>query len=343
MPTDLNIQSGLSAVLGRMKKRYPQHANRISALDDPCLRKLVYMRTAWDKASDIDDGLQGVFATGQTLEPVIERIASEVGEASSPRWRIVGSQITLKDNLLQKYQISGTIDGLLQVETNDPIEDVNTGELVPVSARWETVAVVDIKTMSPNVYQRINCYDDLCRYPWTKKYRGQLMLYALGYGIDQCCLLLVNKCNLYDMKFVMFPLDYAYCEGLLQKAEAVNAHIDNGTLPDGICDPKECPRCPWFSYCGPDLATGGNLAILDNDDLASILDRMAEIEETANEWAQLAKDRDDMLAGQKGNNLVVGQWLITWSQTNHNPPQWRKTITRMVQNGGAHGLTPHTA
>lgn len=306
---DIDINAGLSSVLERQKRRQPCHVNRISALDDPCLRRLVYMRTAWDKAAPIDDGLAGVFQTGHALEPVIERIVSEVGLNSKPRWRIVGNQMPTNDKLLAMYQISGTIDGLLQVETD---------------GRWQTVAVVDIKTMSPNVYPRLNVYDDLCRYSWTKKYRGQLMLYALAHGLETCTLLLVNKSNLYQMKMLSFPIDMEYLESMLQKAGEINEHIAAGTLPEGICNPKECTSCPWLSYCGPDLTTGNGIQISTDTDLEAILDRMAELEPQAEEYGQLAKDRDDMLI--KGRNLACGRWLITWSQTNHKPPQWRKTI-----------------
>lgn len=309
---DIDIQAGVSEALADKKKRFPQHVNRISGLDDPCLRRLVYARTAWDKAAPIDDGLAGVFATGSTLEPVIERIVSEVGLLSHPHWRIVGSQVTLNDKLLAKYQISGTIDGLLQVELAD---------------KWSTVAVVDIKTMSSNIYPRINCYDDLCRYSWTRRYRGQLMLYALGYGIDTCCLLLVNKNNLYQMKLVSFPLDYDYAEGLLQRAQKVNDAIAADSLPAGINDPKECTRCQWYAHCQPDLTTGGNMQIIDNADLEAVLDRMAELEPQADEYADLERQRDDMLI--KGQDAAVGRWLVTWKQTQGAKPQWRKTIARM--------------
>ncbi len=153
--------SGLKEVLQRKKKTFPQHVNRISSLDDPCLKKLYYMRTAWDKATEISDYVQGIFATGNILEPVIGRILSEIGEASTPRWRIIGAQMTTYDALFKQYQISGTIDGLLQVETADG---------------WVTIAVIDIKTMDPNVYRMINDYESLGRYSWTRRYRGQLQL-----------------------------------------------------------------------------------------------------------------------------------------------------------------------
>jgi len=110
------IQAGIHAVLQPRKKLYPVHVNRISALDEPCLRRLFYMRASWDKQGERDDGFQGILETGSILEPILERIASEVGQASPVKWRIIGNQMPTRSDLLSQYQVSGTIDGLLQVQ-----------------------------------------------------------------------------------------------------------------------------------------------------------------------------------------------------------------------------------
>ncbi len=319
---DIDIKSGLAAVLASNQRRWPCHVNRVSALDDPCLRKLYYMRAAWDKATPIDTGLAGVFATGNILEPVIERIVSEVGAATDPIWRIVGTQTPANDALLKEYQISGTIDGFLQVEER---------------GLFSTIGVVDIKTMSPNIYPRINCYANLSRYPWTRRYRGQLMLYALAHNQERCWLLLVNKGNLYDMKLVGFDVDMGYCDELLAKAKAVNEAIAKGDPPDGVNDPNVCDRCAWLSYCAPDISTGGDLEIMDNPELEVILDRLGELQPTAKEFKDLETQRDSLLA--KGKNIACGRWLVTWKKVivhyklkpaspAREVEQWRKTIRR---------------
>lgn len=315
--------NGISEILKTKKKSFPQHVNRISALDDDCLRRLYYMRHDWDKAEPTDDSLQGIFETGHILEPVIERIVSEVGLLSSPRWRIVGTQTTTNDRLLKEYQISGTIDGFLQVETD---------------GQWVTKGVVDIKTMSPNVYPRINSYADLLKYSWTRKYRGQLMLYALAHNYETCFILMVNKANLYDIKVIEFPVDMAYCDGLLEKAKQVNQAIASETPPQGINDLKECKNCRYFSFCCPSINTGGNMELVDNAELESILDRMAELEPACDEYNELEKMRDALL--QQGKDWTVGNWIIQWKEIQKSfKPQpakdgfvrveWRKTISKV--------------
>jgi len=294
---EIDIKAGISAVLQREKKVFQQHVNRISALDDPCLRRLYYSRHDWDKATETGDSLQGIFETGSILEPVIERIISQIGEASTPQWRIVGSQLSTNDNLLKEYQISGTIDGFVQVK---------------IDRQWVTIGVIDIKTSSPNIFPQINDYASLARYPWTRKYRGQLQLYALAHNLEQCFILFVNKTNLYDMKFVNFPLDMAYCDKLLEKAKKVNDAIETEIPPVGINDPDECRRCKFFSFCCPDISTGGNLEIIDNGELEAILERIADLEPSAKEYKQLEKTRDALLV--KGKDWACGRWLIAWKK-----------------------------
>jgi len=294
----IDMQSALSSFLQTKKKVYPCHVNRISGLDDPCERRLFYKRSAWDKSEPISDGLQGVFETGSVLEPVIERIISEVGQISRPQFRIVGTQSSTKDKLFDQYNISGTIDGFLQTKDGD---------------KWSTVAVIDIKTSSPNVYPQLNSYDDLVRYPWTRKYRGQLMLYSLAHNIDKCAILFVNKGNLYDMKLIMFDLDMGYAEKLLQKAGRINQAIQLNVAPDKINDPDECPRCEFCSYCMPEYTAGEGVEMSDNADLLGAFEQLEELAETKKEIIKLERLRDSLLV--KGHNTVCGKWLVTWTKS----------------------------
>ncbi len=317
MSDTIDITTGIKTVLATRKKRYPQHVNRISSLDDPCLRKLYYMRHDWAEAKETDDGLQGIFETGNILEPIVERIVSEIGLASIPQWRIIGSQIATDDKLLKEYQISGTIDGFLQVKFNNLNE-----------TQWITLGVVDIKTMSQNVYARVQDYESLSRFPWTRRYRGQVMLYSLAHNFERCFLLLVNKSNLFDMRLIEFPTDMEYCEGLLQKAKTVNESIANNEMPQGVNDPDICQKCQFLSFCAPDLSTGGNMEIIDNPELEIVLDRMAELKITADEYRDLEGQRDAMLI--RGKDIMCGQWFVTWKSHDRKGKEvWTKRITRV--------------
>lgn len=313
----ININDAISKFLQGKKKSYPQHVNRISSLDDNCLRRLYYQRANWDKKAETDDRLQGIFETGNVLEPVIERIISEIGELSEPKFRVVGGQTPTNDKLLRDYHISGTIDGILQVYQGD---------------RWQTYAMVDIKTMSPYVFEGIHDYSSLAKHSWTRKYRGQLMLYALAHNIEKCCIIAVNKTNLYDIKFVEFDVDMAYCEELLTKAKQVNEAIANNTPPEGSNTAEECERCDFKAFCCPPLSMGGNLQISTDSELEEVLERISELEPMAAEIKELEKIRDAKLC--KGQDIACGRFLVMWKRSEQQRQAteaktvevWRKKI-----------------
>jgi hypothetical protein len=214
----------------------------------------------------------------------------------------------VSDALFRKYQITGTIDGILQVENE--------------AGQWPNVAVLDGKTMSGNIYPQLNTYQDLGKYPWTRKYRGQLGLYALAFNLEYCAILATNKQNIFQQKFIHWKIDLGYLEGLLQKAQAVNKALDRGEPPPRITDSPVCERCQWLAYCCPNRALTGNLKIVDNGELEAVMDRMSELSEAADEYRDLEKLRDGMLT--KGQDVAVGAWLITWKQSINGA--WRKTI-----------------
>jgi CRISPR/Cas system-associated exonuclease Cas4 (RecB family) len=256
------------------------------------------MRAEWDKAKNPEQGLAGIFATGSELEPIIQRIVSQVGMSSTPRWRLIKAQSETRSELLESHQISGTIDGVLEVEKS-PNE-------------WVRAGVVDIKTMSPNIYPQIKNFEDLQKYPWTAKYPGQLMLYAKAEKEPTCHILAVNKTNLFDMKFISFPVDEDYVKTLLEKADKVNQAIVAKAPPDGINDADECSKCPWYSFCCPPLTTGQELTISEDEELAGLLDQIAELDTMGKMWESLKRDRDAVIEPFKGKSLVCGPWLITW-------------------------------
>lgn len=320
MNTPVNVSEAAASILRRKKRQYPAHVNRISALDSPCNRRLYYMRHDWGKAAPVPDSLQGLFETGNELEPIIEKIVAEVGRAAQPRWRIVGSQTPARDDLFREYQISGTIDGLLQID---------------VDGRWQALGVIDVKTCNPNIYQVLTSYDSLSRYPHTRKWRGQVMLYSLSHNLDRCFILLVNKTNLYDMRLLDFEVDMAYCDRLLEKAKQVNEAVETETPPEKINDPDECPRCPFVAYCKPEYQTGGNLQMIDNDELAAVLDKIDQMADAKARIKELEKVRDAMLT--KGQDVIVGNWMVQWkkvlqnkkAQPAHTVEQWRKKFVRL--------------
>lgn len=292
------IDQGVSSVLKESKERRQQYTNRCSQLGDPCERRLFYHRAAWDQSRPIEDGLAGVFRTGTALEPVIMRNLSDIGERALPPFRIVGQQSVMRDELFDAHQISGTCDGFLQVQ--------------PSLKDWHTVAVVDVKTCSPNIFTTLESIESLNRYPWTAKYKAQLMLYALANNIEWCLLLFVNKSNLWEYKAIPFPLDYEYAESLIQKADRVNAAVAQNAPPPKLNRMDECERCEFRHVCLPELESNGTLELSLDTELEELLLEREALQPSQKRWNQI----DGILKKRlvPGQDLCVGKFVVTWVQ-----------------------------
>jgi len=302
----------------RQSSGYP--TNRCSMLGDPCLRRLFYYRTQWDKLPSTPPSLLGIFATGTRIEPIAISTLNAIGETTNPAFRIVGTQTGIKDNLFSKYNISGTCDGFLQVKDD---------------SAWTTQAVIDIKTANPNIFQNLNDIKSLEKYTWTRKYIPQLTLYALAYDLPRWAIIFVNKNNLFDFKIIEAELDYELAESLLNKAKAVNQAVETNTPPEKLNVKSECMNCPFNPICSPELS-GGDTKIIDNDELYGLLNRRKELLPVAKEFEEVESAINEWLNNNtnKGDNLIIGEFAIEWQRIiiNHKAKeaytseQWRKKI-----------------
>jgi hypothetical protein len=301
-----NILADVQRSLRAEAKLVPHQSNWASTLMDPCERRLVYQRTEWDKAQPPDSRLQGIFETGKRLEKLVLNILNEIGAHSHPVWELLQPASRAKDDLLTQYHIGGIPDCFLRV--------------VPKEGRPQLLGPVEIKTMDPNTFRRIQTAEDMTRQSWTQRYIGQLTLYELAANFDRGWFLLVNKANLYEYRWMELPLDYRLAETLLQKASRVNTHVQQGSLPPKLNDPVECRRCPFACLCGPDHKTGGNLTVIGNPQLEEVLDRLEELKETRQEIGALERQRDKILEDCQGQDVVSGRWMITWTRKEGTTP-----------------------
>lgn len=310
-------------------------SNTASSMGHPCIRHLIYLRTAWDKAAPTNVGLAGVYQTGNELEPLIERILSAAGQAASPRWRIVGSQQELRSELLEEVDISGHPDGIIQVET------AGQDDVVHEALIWKNYGVGDIKTASPNVFNNLHDYDSLKKYFWTEGYKSQLSIYAKGTNQKRCVLIFVNKANLFEVKLIEWDLDEKLVEELLAKARKVNDHIRTKTLPDKINRPDICGRCKFAALCLPELEATEGVTIVADDDLSELLDRWAELEPAKKEFDGLDRKLKKQLVG--GKDIVCGNHMVKWTHVQKKgftvaaTEYWTKKVTSLQVKDNSNG------
>ncbi len=318
-----NIPGDVERWLRRRAKVLPHRSNWASDLADPCLRRLVYHRTCWEKAEPPSPYLEGIFETGRRLENTVIYAMNGIGEHSPLPWELVKPSIPLNDKLLKEHEIGCNPDVYLKV--------------MPEGERPQLLGPVDLKGCNGNTFRTINDPADLDNKPYMRRYPAQVMMYELASNFEIGWLFFYNKDNLFDVKMIPIPLDYGYADTLLATADHVNAHVRAGTLPEQLNVPEECGRCGYRSYCCPACATGGNLKFVDHDELEQTLLRLDELRPEAKEIGSLEKHRDRLLENFKGQDISLGEHIITWKKLSGvHPPkpaapweQWRKSITRI--------------
>lgn len=261
-------------------RQSPVNSNRASQLGHECLRYHVYERTRWHEKTLHDVRLQMIFDMGREVEEIVLK---ELREA--------GFQIHEGQRAFQwpEYKITGSIDGMLILE----------GEAVPL----------EIKSASPFAFDSINTVDDLKRhkYPYMRRYVSQVTLYCLLSNKDRAVILFKNK-STGALKEIWVPLDYDLGELLLKRAEAINAHVEAGTVPEPIkYDEALCGECPYAHICLPEV-TGKEVEI-DSGELEELLDRMDALKPATKEYAEIDSQIKRLVEGR--DKILAGSWLVT--------------------------------
>jgi len=188
----------------RKIKQWPVNSNRASELGHECLKYLVLNRTRWEEKTLHNAKLQMIFDMGKMVE---ESVMQDLREAG---FVIVEQQRPFS---WAKYQITGSIDCKIAID----------GKTYPT----------EIKSAAPFSFNSINSIEDMKRHKWhyMRKYPAQLTLYLLMDGKDRGLFIFKNK-STGELKEIFLDLDYDFAESLIKKAEAINKHVAEGTLPE---------------------------------------------------------------------------------------------------------------
>jgi len=280
----VDIIKQIDAYKASKLKIYPCHSNRASALGDECERKLTYMRTSWDKQLMPDTDLQYIFDEGNNQEKMLMNDLRESGIEITEQQRPFN---------WPEYQISGMIDGNISNETGKyPLE---------------------IKSMSPYIWQSINSAEDLKKYPWTKKYVAQMVLYLLMGNCEMGIFLFKNKSTGKIKQLNINLHDYLDLgESLLQRAKRINEHIKIGTYPDKINVFKACSDCPFRHLCLPEILSNGGIEFIDNAELEKNLTHREKLQEEAKEYKNLDEQIKEELKRYMQDKTIIscGKWTI---------------------------------
>lgn len=274
----------------RKIKIQPQNSLRASSIGDPCERKHVYSLTRALDQLPIEVGLQRVFDEGNIQERAVIRELQEAGI------EVHEQQVALE---WKKYNITGSIDCTI----------------------YPGNIVCDIKSMSPHIFASIfrrgpavypweEVKDGFNSKPWLRKYRGQLTIYMLLKGTEQGMLICKDKSS-GALAQVDIPLDYQYGEELLQRAERVNRHVKEGTLPERIpFDDETCPNCPFYHICLPERVGKDPLVFLEDSKIVEILDDLEVARQAGEIFIALEEKAKAWAKAREETKISVGHWLI---------------------------------
>lgn len=282
---------------------YPVHVNRASDLGNPCIRYHVYQRTRSEEKVLHDVGLQYVFDLGTDFEKIVLKELAEAGI------EIIEQQRSFE---WKDLSISGHVDGLVRVD----------GKAYPI----------EIKSMSPYVFESIKDVTSLTKgkYHYLRKYPTQLNLYMLMKGIDKGVFIFKNK-STGAYKEIWMDLDYVLGEETLKRAEAVNAHVAAGTLPEPINDDMWCEGCAYAHICLPDHI--GKEVEVDSGELATMLDRLEELKAVKKEYDELDAQIKEAVNGREkilaGGWFVTGKWCERKSYTVEGGQYWRRSVKKV--------------
>jgi len=272
------VEKILEAKAEKMRQS-PVRSNRASEIGHPCLRYLVFARTRWQERALPDARLAMIFDIGNDIEDRVQRDLKEAG------FQVIEQQRSFE---WRDYEITGHVDMKILLD----------GVGIPV----------EVKSASPFAFDKVNSVEDMLRskFVYMQKYPAQLSLYMLMDGKDRGLFLFKNK-STGAMKEIWMELDYDYAEGILKKAEAVNRHVKDGTVPAPIdYDENTCDDCPFAHICNVERV-GKEVEIVDDENLASMLDRLETLKPAAKEYADIDKELKAALEGRKA---LIGSWFV---------------------------------
>lgn len=291
--------------LERHISAYPR-SNPIASDLSPCVRELVLQMTHWQERPLPTPELKARFERGNLIEDAVIRELGQLGISV----RAERKPFEIKD-ARGRIILRGKIDGFVEQERHEyPME---------------------VKSLNPNVFQRVETVEDFGRWTWGAKYPEQLMSYLYGENLEEGFFLL-DDC-LGHWKLLPVTLDYAKMEAILKRCEQAVDHRDAGTLAEYHDDPAVCRRCWAFGrICFPPIEQQG-LQVLADPDFETKLERRQELHDAAKEYEALDKEVKASVKGKDG--LVIGRFLIQGkeevrhyrAQEARDVPIWRTKIT----------------
>lgn len=261
---------------------------------DECLRFLVLARLRPEDRFPVDISLQRIFDEGHKQEKLMRMELEEAG------FTIIQTQ---RDLLWAKFQLSGHIDGLIEVTKTT----VKKRKKVKVKIE----APLEIKSCNSNIFKTISKITHVKQLLessriWLRGYPAQIMLYMLLMNKDLGIILFKDK-STGQKHQINVDLDYEYTERILKGLEKVNDYVARKKLPAAKrCD--ACERCGFArSACFVGKDFGAGYVFLNDTEAEKMLIRREKLYLSAKEYTDLDKK---IKVAYRGKNILLGDFKI---------------------------------
>lgn len=231
-------------------------------------------------------------------------------------WAFVGQQQDFHD---KELEITGHVDGIIMI--SDPM--TNASKKFPV----------EIKTMSDNIWQRIDTVKDLinAKYPHLQKYYGQMQAYLYLNASEAGVFVLKNKTTGLR-KYIPCPFDFDYTDTMIKRVQAVNVARGTTSIPERILKDEYCENCAFRKICIGEKLT--SVEAYDNDRLKSALEMREAASEGKKQYEEAMEIIKEEAAKAGKEEFKVGGWLIKRTyyeektKTFTQKPYWTNRIIR---------------
>jgi hypothetical protein len=298
---------------------YPRN-NPVASDLGPCTRETALAILHWRQKPAFEVDLLARFGRGTDIENLILRELSDIG--FQVRVDRAPFETRGRDGELL---MRGKIDGFVHWQGRDyPME---------------------VKTVSPNIYARLNSVDDFEGFGVMAKYPRQLHAYLYANGLTEG-FFLIDDC-LGHWKFLAVTLDYNTAEEILQQCEQAVAALERIAKLGAPEDEALPPYHPEVAVCRrrwafgrvchpPNLAELDGLRVIEDPSLELMLKRREAIHAVAKEFesldATVKKTLRHIPQAIVGAYVVQGKEQIRKIKAKeaHDQKAWLTTIQRIV-------------
>ena len=295
----------------RKIKRSPVKSNRASQLGHECDQFLKLSRSHWQQAKLHDVDLQMRFEVGNDFEKTVLvdmlDVCAEIGAS------LINTQVAYHE---ERGNVSGHVDGIIEMEESNKLN-------IPARTRM----VLEIKSVSPFYFDKIQTLEGFKEHPFTHKWYVQTQIYMYQSSIEGAIVFL--KALGGRPRLLGFPMDYDCVDYYLKRAERIDEAVKNNRNLKTVDNPRICRRCPFFEVvCTPGLEYGSGADYANSKEVEDALNRREELEPGAKEFKELDTMVKNTMKSIKSEHLIIGAWVMTKKliqTTQYNiPPEVKK-------------------